>query len=103
MKYVLPVFMLIVLVSACSKEHYSHADSETILLHGTIEKQGITFYQYGSHVLIGDGYVYALTTDRMDLNFYIGTEVEIRGTRIAGYPQEDGPDYIRVLAIHDLR
>lgn len=77
---------------------------------GVISKQGMTFYQYGSHVLEGNllngnpdhmkkKTTIALTSDTIDLDKWLGKEVIVTGTPIEGYPVEGGPLYVNVLAV----
>ncbi len=100
MKYFLPILMAICILG-CSKEQPSQGD-ELLILQGVIEKQGITFYQYGSHVLVGEGEVFALTNEKINMDFFVGNEVEIRGEFIKGYPVDGGPMYVKVLGISEL-
>jgi hypothetical protein len=68
---------------------------------GTIQKQGITSYMYGTHVLLDDNgrTLYALRSDTMDLNNYINRKVTVRGYLVKGYPIDSGPDYLNVKFI----
>lgn len=72
----------------------------SIKVSGTLEKQGITTYQYGTHTLTTDGSFYALTSNTVDLEEYIGQEVSIKAEKIEGYPVDGGPEYLRVLEIN---
>ena len=62
---------------------------------GTIQQQGITTYQYGTHVIAQ----YALRSGSIDLDKYIGQRVTVVGHLIEGYPVEGGPDYLEVEEI----
>jgi hypothetical protein len=68
---------------------------------GVIQKQGPTIYQYGTHKLVSDKgeTIYALTSDSINLDLYIGKKVELQGDKIQGYPISGGPDYIEVKKI----
>lgn len=70
-------------------------------LTGTIEKTGITSYQYGSHTLNNDDTFYALKSEKLDLDQYIGKEVKVSGSKIEGYPVDGGPDYILVEKVRE--
>ena len=59
---------------------------------GTIKKQGITSYMYGTHVISG----YALRSDLISLDDFIDRNVTIIGYKIEGYPVDGGPVYIEV-------
>lgn len=62
---------------------------------GKIQKQGITTYQYGTHVIAG----YTLRSSAIDLDNYIDQTVTVVGHLIEGYPIEGGPDYLEVEEI----
>jgi hypothetical protein len=70
-------------------------------LKGTIQAQGITTYMYGTHVLTNNGgqTMYALRSSSVKLDNYIGKNVEISGSKVAGYPVDGGPDYLDVSKI----
>ena len=69
--------------------------SSAIEATGTIQQQGITTYQYGTHVIPG----FALRSNTIDLDSYIGQTVTVIGRLIDGYPVENGPDYLEVEEI----
>jgi hypothetical protein len=66
-----------------------------IKVSGTIQKQGITTYQYGTHTIA----TYALKSKSIDLDNYINQEVTIYGNKIEGYPVSGGPEFIEVTTI----
>jgi len=77
---------------------------DTVTAEGTIEKQGITTYQYGTHVLKeGKKTLYALTSKTQKLNDYVGKRVKITGTKIDGYPLEGGPVFLEVTSVEVLK
>ena len=65
------------------------AESEPQLT-GVIEKPEVTTYQYGTHSMIDEvgGDLYALESDNVDLDAYVGQRVTVFGASVAGY--EDG-------------
>lgn len=75
--------------------------SRTVSAVGIIEKQGITIYMYGTHVLINDNgkTLYAVKSGSINLDKYIGKKVTIKGFFIKGYPVDNGPYFINVKAI----
>lgn len=85
---------LLVFTATCSS-----TSEKTITVTGTVEEQGITSYQYGTHTISGDGKFYALKSETIDLDQYIGETVSIKGENIAGYPVDGGPEYLMVLEI----
>ncbi len=63
--------------------------------NGAILQQGMTTYQYGTHVIAG----YALRSSAIDLDKYIGQTLTVVGHLINGYPVDGGPDYLEVEEI----
>lgn len=74
-----------------------------ILASGIIQQQGITTYQYGTHILVdvNGNTLYALKSDVLPLNKYMGRKVQLQGVPVEGYPLEGGPDYLEVVTIHE--
>ena len=70
-------------------------ESNNIEISGTIQKQGITTYQYGMHVIDG----YALRSSAVNLDDYLNQYVTVEGYKIDGYPVDGGPDFIEVLRV----
>jgi len=91
------VTSFILLSSTCDREN----PEEQMQLTGTIESQGITSYQYGSHVLNSEDEFYALKSETLNLDEFIGKEVIISGSKIEGYPVDGGPDYILVTEVKE--
>jgi hypothetical protein len=61
-------------------------------IEGTLQEQGFTTYQYGTHTL-GN---YALRSSTVNLDDYVNQEVEVIGRKVEGYPVDGGPDLIEV-------
>ena len=68
---------------------------------GTIQEQGMTSYQYGTHTFTNSETFYAITSDSIDLNEYLNREVTIRAEKVEGYPVDGGPEYLRVLEVEE--
>jgi hypothetical protein len=70
---------------------------------GIIKKQGMTSYMYGTHVLVNENgrTLYALKSDRINLDPYVGRKVTVSGELIKGYPVENGPNYLNVESLRD--
>lgn len=69
---------------------------------GVIEKKGVTSYMYGTHVLKSNdigGKSYALKSDVINLDQYVGEKITVTGEFISGYPVDGGPDYVNVESI----
>lgn len=90
-------FILIFFAATCS----SSRQNDKMELTGTIQEQGITSYQYGTHVLRMPNDFYALKSDAVDLNEYLNEEVTVVAERIPDYPVDGGPEYLLVLEVRD--
>lgn len=76
---------------------------------GVLQKQGMSAYQYGTHILNGKSLsgkpdqpetTFALKAGKkINLNKFAGKKVIITGKRVDGYPLESGPELIEVSAI----
>ncbi len=73
------------------------SEKETTIV-GTIEKLEVTVWQYGTHMISG----YAITSETIKLDKYIGKEVSLIGREIEGYPVDDGPRYFEVKSIEEV-
>lgn len=76
---------------------------QTINLIGTIQKQGVTTYQYGSHVLRSSESNFALRSEKINLDDFEGKTVRVIGEKIEGYPISGGPDFILVTFIEKIK
>lgn len=83
-------------IQACQSKKLA---SNQIEVSGVIQKQGTTTYQYGTHVINSNDKQYALKSSSLDLNRYLKQNVTIIGEKIAGYPIENGPEYLEVLKV----
>lgn len=97
MKLLKPLIIgiIICLVTISCNENASTADGDSIEITGTILKQGITTYQYGTHTIAG----VALRSSAISLDDYVNQNVTVVGFKIDGYPIEGGPDFIEVESI----
>ncbi|RLD24573.1 MAG: hypothetical protein DRI54_05980 [Bacteroidetes bacterium] len=73
--------------------------SNQIEVSGILQKQGMTTYQYGTHIIVSNDKQYALKSSTLDLNKHQKQYVTIIGEKIAGYPIEGGPDYLEVIKV----
>lgn len=89
--------MLIIFTATCSNV----PNRDTLEVTGTIEQQGMTSYQYGTHTLTGEGSFYALKSDAVDLDLYLGDEVTVTARKVEGYPLEGGPVLLNVLEVEE--
>lgn len=76
--------------------------TNTMEIIGTIQEQGMTSYQYGTHTLTtATDDFYALKSEAVDLNNYVGKEVTIVAEKIEGYPLSGGPEYLNVMELKE--
>jgi hypothetical protein len=76
---------------------------DEVLIKGILERQGITTYQYGTHVLLDTAgkTLYALKSESLQLDLYIGKKVELKGKLVEDYPVDGGPSYLEVIRIKE--
>lgn len=70
---------------------------------GTIHKQEITSYQYGTHTLTTPETFYAIRSAEVDLSAYEGHRVTVKAEKVEGYPIEGGPEYLEVKEIKKVK
>lgn len=103
MKFALTLFtglFLFLSTATCDNtKNESQKDPDQMEVTGTIQQQGITSYQYGTHTLTNDDTFYALKSETVNLDNYIDKEVTIVAKKIEGYPVDGGPDYLLVLEV----
>lgn len=68
---------------------------------GIIEEQGITSYQYGTHILNTGEDFYALKSEKIDLGQYVNKKVTLKAEKIEGYPVDGGPEYLLVTEVRE--
>jgi len=98
MRKALFLLAAVVLLNACSSKR-SIDTSNTVALSGRIDKLGMSTFQYGTHLLKTNHKTYALKSNALNLNDYVAKHVTIKGTRVAGYPLENGPELVEVKEI----
>lgn len=83
----------------CSSNSLAEEITE-ITAVGILQKQEITTYQYGTHILVDNNKtLYALKSSTVVLDKYIAKKVKIHGSIIQGYPVDSGPDYFDVRRV----
>lgn len=90
---------MVVSISSCKKEQAEDSTNENVTVSGQIQRQSITFYQYGSHIISNDQEVFALRSETIDLETYINKTVIVVGQKVPGYPVDGGPDYLEVIRV----
>lgn len=72
---------------------------------GEVAKPGVTTWQYGTHTITDpSGTLYALRSESVGLDRYVGERVTVSGSVVPGYEQgvvEDGPALVEVAAVED--
>ena len=97
---ILSILCLLVITATCqNSDKITEENPNTMKVTGTIEQQGITTYQYGTHTISSDESYYALKSDAVELDNHLNKEVTITAEKIAGYPVDGGPDYLLVLKV----
>lgn len=87
-------------------------DDEQKVWAGILSKAEVTSYQYGTHQLngyvldgnpenVGKEILFALKTDKVNLDKWIGKRLIITGEEVEGYPIENGPLLIDVKEIEE--
>jgi hypothetical protein len=81
-----------------------------VVVAGVLEKTEATTYQYGTHAISGkllngnpENFKtetrFALKSDRVRLDDFVGKKVVITGVKVPGYPVDFGPDFLDVTAV----
>ncbi|SDG64486.1 hypothetical protein [Psychroflexus sediminis] len=83
----------------CSTQHNDFNTPSMSEYTGLLQAQGITSYQYGTHTLQTKDSLYALMSERVDLDDYIGKTITLTAEPIEGYPVDGGPDYLKVIGV----
>ncbi len=89
--------------SSKQEQQTSVASEKYIVLDGVLKKQGVTTYQYGTHVLKTKEGIFALRSKVLNMDEFVNQKVVIIGTKIEGYPIEGGPEFISVTRITSVK
>lgn len=98
MKNIIILLAIGLSMAGCSTTK-SSGGQNLVQLTGKIEKLGMSTFQYGTHTIEAAGKSYALKSSAVDLNGFTGKEVTLKGTKVAGYPIENGPELIEVTEV----
>ncbi|RZL34152.1 MAG: hypothetical protein EOO96_10780 [Pedobacter sp.] len=66
---------------------------------GTIEKIGMTTFQYGTHIIKTEDKSYALKSERINLDEFLNKKVTVKGEKVKGYPLSGGPEFLDVSLV----
>ena len=80
---------------------------ESVTATGVLEKPEATTYMYGSHAIADEasGTYYALASEGMDLDAYVGQRVSVYGAAVPGYEDgqiEGGPPLLDVAWVEPV-
>ncbi len=98
MKKILILSLFVAAISGCSSMK-NGGNSTTVTASGTIEKLGMTTFQYGTHLLKANNKTYALKSANINLDTYLDKKVTIKGRKVAGYPLDGGPELVEVTLV----
>ena len=85
---------------ACSSQKNNNEKTNMSEYTGLIQKQGITSYQYGTHTLTTKDSFYALKSETVDLDKFLGETITVTAESIDGYPVDNGPVYLNVSGVN---
>ncbi|WP_293307037.1 hypothetical protein [Pedobacter sp. UBA5917] len=98
MKKILVLSLFVAVISGCSSmKDANHTGSVTA--SGTIQKLGMSTFQYGTHLLKADNKTYALKSGSINLDTYLDRKVKIKGKKVKGYPIDGGPELVDVTLV----
>jgi hypothetical protein len=83
---------------------FGGSGNEAVSATGVLEKPDMTTYMYGTHAITDarTGEQYALGSESVDLDAYVGEEVTVTGVPVPGYGNgqvEDGPALLEVSGV----
>lgn len=88
-------------LAACSKTRKcpDRVSADTVIQTGLLRQQGVTTYQYGTHILeAGSNTELVLKSDNINLDNYVGKNVQVTAVN-THYTVENGPELYNVIAI----
>lgn len=103
-KFLMLAFFCSILIS-CTKDNncLQNADSSTkpdsFEFYGLLNKLEASSFMYGTHYIKNGRLFYALKSNTINLDAYVGKNVTISGTKISGYPVDGGPDFLDVKTV----
>ncbi|WP_412468006.1 lipoprotein [Pedobacter sp. KLB.chiD] len=98
MKKILVLALFIAVIAGCSSIKGTN-DNASVTASGTIQKLGMSTFQYGTHLLKADNKTYALKSETVNLDAYLDKKVTIKGKKVEGYPVDGGPELVDVTFV----
>jgi hypothetical protein len=90
---------------ACNKKTTTsviECKGDCITVRGTLQQQGMTTYQYGTHTISSaEGNAYVLKSDVLNLKKFEGKKVKLTAQNLH-YTVENGPELYNVVAIKEI-
>lgn len=96
-KILLPLALAAV-AAGCSKDTGTTQSTEAIAITGSLQRQGFTTYQYGTHILVTPTVKYVLESTYVNLELYVGKNVKITAVN-THYHAEQGPEMYNVTSV----
>jgi hypothetical protein len=91
--------------SACNRKAatpFVECKGDCITVRGTLQQQGMTTYQYGTHTIsTAEGNAFVLKSDVVDLKKFEGRKVKLTAQNLH-YTVENGPELYNVVAIKEI-
>lgn len=101
MKRVLMLFVMVIMFVACSS---NEEVGELVREIGTISKLENSSWDYGTHILGRESKRFlALKSSSVDLSAFEGKKVKVTGWKILGYPTNNGPEFIDVSKVVEIK
>lgn len=97
MKKVIIMFLACITLASCAV--HKPTTTNTVQLSGTIEPLGMSTFQYGTHLIKSSGITYSLKSNKVNLDSFSGKVVTLIGTKVNGYPVENGPELVDVVSV----
>ncbi|WP_293783070.1 hypothetical protein [uncultured Pedobacter sp.] len=98
MKKILGLALFIAVISGCSSIKDTK-DTTSVTASGTIQKLGMSTFQYGTHLLKAGNKTYALKSATVNLDTYLDKKVTVKGKKVEGYPIDGGPELVDVTLV----
>lgn len=90
--------LFVAVISSCSTVKDANYTG-SVTASGTLQKLGMTTFQYGTHLLKTDNKTYALKSASINLDTYLDKKITIKGRKVAGYPIDGGPELVEVTMV----
>ncbi|MFO7719371.1 MAG: hypothetical protein R6W85_02890 [Gillisia sp.] len=100
MKFLILITGVFLLINTATCQNTAQINTQ-MEITGTIKAIEMSSWQYGTHTISNDENFYALRSETIDLKTYEGKTVRIKAEKIAGYPVDGGPEFLKVIDIKE--